>query len=312
MENKQNKKAIVLFSGGLDSRLTAKLLEDQGFEIHLAFIKLPFGGGCCNNLPCVMNFAQTNGFQLHIIDSTKDKNYSEYLNIIKNPKYGYGTSMNPCKDCKIFIFKKGKKLMEEINGDLLATGEVVNQRPMSQKRKILLLNDEMAGLKKKILRPLSAKILPETEYEKKGLINREKLMDIHGRQRQKQINLAEKYKIKYPNPAGGCLLCEKEYGKRLKTLLSYNKNPLFEETLFLKRGRMFKDKGFLFVGRSEEENLFIEKIAKKINWNIFKEESPGPTIIYNKKEDYNLAKKLRNVYSNKDLKLREEYSKYKI
>lgn len=312
-DNTSQKKAVVLFSGGLDSRLAAKMLEDQGFEIHLAFVKLPFGGGCCNNLPCVINFSQTSGYQLHIIDSTKGNRYLEYIQLVKHPKGGYGTAMNPCKDCKVFIFKRGAELAKELKADIIATGEVIDQRPMSQKKKTLLADDEMAGLSGKIIRPLSAKLLPETEYEKNGLIDRGKLLDIEGRQRKIQMALAEKYKIKYPTPAGGCLLCEKEYAKKLKTLLAYNNNPSFEETLFLKRGRMFKDNGLLFVGRNEEENTFIQEVSKKLNWNlIFEKDIPGPTIVYNKKEDEELAKNLREVYLGKDLAERAKFDKYKI
>lgn len=307
------KKAIVLFSGGLDSRLTAKLLEDQGFEIHLVFVKLPFGGGCCNDIPCVMNFAQVSGYHLHIIDATEGDNFEKYLELVKNPKCGRGSAMNPCKDCKVFIFKKGKELAEELGAEVIATGEVLGQRPLSQMKQALLFDEEMAGLKGKILRPLSANLLPETEYEKKGLVSREKLFGIQGRRRNEQMELAKKYKIKYPNPAGGCLLCEKEYGKKLKRLFEYKKDPSYEETLFLKRGRMFKAKGLLFVGRNHKDNVLIEQVAKKINWNILKDEKiPGPTIVYDKKEDKEFALKLREAYMDKDLEKRKEFDGWKI
>src|SRR3989339_505693 len=279
------KKAVVLFSGGLDSRLTAKLLEKQGFEIHLVFVKLPFGGGCCNDIPCIINFAQTQGYYLHIIDATKGQKFKEYLELTKNPKYGRGKALNPCKDCKIFIFKQAKKEAKKLKIEVIATGEVIGQRPMSQMKEILLFDEKKAGLQDKILRPLSAKLLPETEYEKNGLVNREKLLSLHGRQRIEQIELAKKYKIKYPTPAGGCLLCEKDYAKKVKCLFDY-KNPKYEETLFLKRGRMFKNNGLIFVGRDHKENIFIEEIAKKIKWNILvDEEISGPTVVYDQKRD---------------------------
>lgn len=307
-------KALILFSGGLDSRLAAKLIEEQGYEIHLCFVKLPFGGGCCNDTPCIINFAQTSGYQLHIIDSTKDELFLEYINIVQNPKYGVGKGMNPCKDCKIFIFEQGKKLAKDINAKIIATGEVLAQRPMSQTKSSMLLDDEKSGLKNKILRPLSAKLLPITEYEKGGLIDREKLLKIHGRQRQIQMELAEKYKIKYPSPAGGCLLCEKEYEKKLKALFKYTNNkPTHFQILFLKRGRMYKNNGLIFVGRDEKENLFLETLAKKSNWNILMDKKiPGPYIVYDRKEDEKLVKKLRNAFTSKDLKKRKEFEKFKI
>ena len=217
------KKVLVLFSGGLDSRLAAKIMEELGFEIHLGFVKLPFGGGCCNDLPCVINYSQTSGYHLHIIDSTKGKNFEDYLELIRHPKWGWGVAMNPCKDCKIFIFKEGKKLASKIGAEVIVTGEVLGQRPMSQTKNALLFDEEIAELTGKILRPLSAKLLPETDYEKNGLVDRKKLYAIVGRKREEQIKLAEKYKIKYPSPGGGCLLCERDYSRKLKCLFEYKK-----------------------------------------------------------------------------------------
>jgi len=306
-------KALVLFSGGLDSRLCAKILEEQEFEVHLCFVKLPFGGGCCNNFPCIINFSQTSGFQLHIIDATKGKLFNEYLELTKKPKHGVGASANPCKDCKIFIFKQGKKLAKKIDSQVIVTGEVLAQRPMSQMKSALMFNDERAGLKNKILRPLSAKLLPETIYEKKRIIDRKKLFEIHGRQRTKQIQLAKKYKIKHPDSGGGCLLCEKEYGRKLKFLFNYKEEILFEEILLLNKARMFKGKGLIFIGRNESENLFIEEISKKIKWNFFKREDiPGPTIVFDKKEDLNLIGNLWEAYSKGNLKERKNFEKFRV
>ncbi len=304
--------ALVLFSGGLDSRLAAKIMEEQGFTVHLAFVKLPFGVGCCNDIQCIFNFSQTQGYKLHIIDSTKEENFLEYVKLVREPKHGVGASMNPCKDCKIFIFKKGKKLAEEIGASVIVTGEVMGQRPMSQMKKTLLFDDEKAGLSGKILRPLSAKLLPETDYEKAGLVNREKLFEISGRRRENQIKLAEKYKIKYPEPGGGCLLCHKEYGRKLKTMFSYNDNLTYEEIILLK-ARMFKKDGLLFLGRNEEENILFEKAGKNLSWNIFKKENlPGPTVVYDKKEDREFAESLWKAYREKDLKAREKLDEFKI
>ncbi|MBT4376823.1 hypothetical protein HOD29_05615 [archaeon] len=302
-----NKKSLVLFSGGLDSRLAAKIMEEQGFEVHLCFVKLPFGGGCCNNLPCIFNFSQTSGFKLHIVDSTKGESMKEYVELVKSPKYGRGAAMNPCKDCKIFIFKEGKKLADEIGAEVIVTGEVLGQRPMSQMKKALLFDEEIAGLKGKILRPLSAKLLPITDYEKEGLVDREKFFEIHGRNRKKQMALAEEYKIKYPTPGGGCLLCEKDYSCRLKCLLSFNSSPSFEEILFLNNARMFKDKGLIFVGRNSAENDLIEKAGKELGWEILKdEEVPGPSIVFSSEEDCELAKKLMVAYRKDSLDKRKE------
>ena len=207
-------KALVMFSGGLDSRLAIKLLQDQGIDVEAIYIKLPFGQGCCTNFGCILNFTQLQGVKLHKIDASKGKLFKEYQKIIKAPKFKRGAGYNPCQDCKIFLFKQAKELAKKIKADIIATGEVLGQRPMSQMKQALLTDEQEAGLKNKILRPLSAQLLPETTYEKKGLVDRSKLLSLHGRQRKIQINLAKKYNIKYPGPAGGCILCEKLLKKR--------------------------------------------------------------------------------------------------
>ena len=307
------KKALVLFSGGLDSRVTAKLMEELGFEVELAFVRLPFGGGCCSDTNCIFNFSQTQGYKFHIIDATKKELFKEYLELVKNPKYGVGTAMNPCKDCKIFIFIQGKKLAKKINADIIVTGEVLGQRPMSQMKKALMFDEEKANMVGEILRPLSAKLLPETIYEKEGLVDREKLFAFHGRRREKQMQLAEKYNIKYPSPGGGCLLCEELYAKKLKALLKYKKDPSMEEIALLRNGRMFKDKGLIFVGKNQKDNDLLENTNKILNWNLFKKEGiPGPSILYDKKEDEQLVKQLWEAYAGKDLKEREKFDKFKI
>ena len=314
MEN-QNKKALILFSGGLDSRVAAKMMEEQGFEVHLAFVKLPFGGGCGTPMAGVLEFAESQNFKLHIIDATEGDKFLEYVNIIKNPKFGTGSGINPCKDCKIFIFIEGAKLAKELGAEVIVTGEVQGQRPMSQKKNTMLFDDEVAGLTGKILRPLSAKLLPETEYEKSGIVDREKLLDIEGRRREVQMKMADKYNIKYPGSGGGCVLCEKEYSKRLKALYEYrgDETPSYQEILFLKRGRMYKASGLLFVGRNYEENVLLEKIATDLKWNIDKNEvTPGPTVVYDKSEDSELAEELRIAFAQKDLAQRAKFNEYKI
>lgn len=314
-EQVKDKKALVLFSGGLDSRIAAKMMQDQGFEVHLAFVKLPFGGGCCNNFPCVINFAQTQGFHLHVIDATKEDNFLEYVELVKSPKYGRGAGMNPCKDCKVYIFKKGWELKEELGCDVMVTGEVCGQRPMSQKKNTLLFDDEKAGLTGKIVRPLSAQLLPETDPEKEGLVDRSKFLAIEGRRREVQMKMADEYKIKYPSPGGGCLLCENDYSKRLKLLYDYvgDRPPSYLEILFLKRGRMFKKDGLLFVGRNHEENVFIREVAKDLKWNIvFREDIPGPTVVYDKDSDSEFALKLYEAYRGKDLDERDKFDSFRV
>ena len=210
--------------------------------------------------------------------------------------------MNPCKDCKIFMFKQAKKLAKKINANIIATGEVLGQRPMSQLKQQLKIIEKQARLKNKILRPLSAKLLPETIYEKKGLIKREKLLDLQGRQRIIQMQLAKKYNIKYPTPGGGCLLCEKQYTPKLKDILK-NK-PLakitYQDIQILSIGRHFrskKTKAKIILGKDHQENKKLEFLNKTLKYNILIPTTPGPTVIFEKKQDLKTAEGLLQAYS---------------
>lgn len=293
-------KCLVMFSGGLDSRLVVKILQEQAIDVETIFVNLPFGGGCCNNTECIFNFVQMQGVKLHIIDCTKSPYFEEYLEIIKHPKHGRGVALNPCKDCKIFIFKKAKEVAEKINADFLATGEVLGERPFSQYKSSLLLIEKKADLEGKVLRPLSAKLLPITIPEKNNLVDREKLLGIQGRQRKKQIELAKKYNIKYPSPGGGCLLCEKYYCKKLSEFLKENKNFSYEELLLMRIGRHFKNKGKIILGKREKENNQIEEINKTLKWNIIiPDKIPGPTAIFENSEDKSFVEDLIKEYSKK-------------
>jgi tRNA U34 2-thiouridine synthase MnmA/TrmU len=310
-------KALVLFSGGLDSRLVVKMLQDQKIKVETIYFKLPFGGGCCNNFSCVFNFNQISGVKLNVIDCTKGKHFQDYLELVKNPKHGVGTAMNPCKDCKVFMFKYAKTFAKKIKADIIATGEVLSQRPMSQLKQALLFDEKKAGLTNQILRPLSAKILPKTIYEEKGLVNTSNFLGLQGRQRKVQIKLAEKYKIKYPMPGGGCLLCEKDYCKKLKDLLNSKelKNIVYEDILLLEGFRHFrskKTKKKIILGKNKEENDLLEVLNKKLKWNIIKAgKKKQPSALYNR-GDKKLAEDLIIAYASKDLKLRAKFDKIAI
>jgi len=317
---KQKSKALVLFSGGLDSRLVIKILQEQNIDVEAVYIKLPLGEGCCNNTSCIFNYSQVSGIKLHLIDATKPPLFQEYLEIVKHPKHGYGISMNPCKDCKVFILKKAKELAEKIKADFLATGEVLAQRPNSQYKSHLLLIEKKSDLKGKILRPLSAKLLPETEAEKKGLVDRNKFFAIEGRQRKKQIELAKKYNIKYPDPAGGCLLCEKEFCKKLKDLFSSKEknkqNIKYEDIQLLSLGRHFRSKQTndkIILGRNETQNQEIERLNKELNYNIIiPKDFPGPTIVFENIKDKKIAEQLLKAYSKKDKKQIKKFQSMRI
>ena len=247
------KKALVLYSGGLDSRLVVRMMQDQDFQVTALYFALPFGCGCCN-LSCNFKFTQNEEVKMEIFNVNKEPLLGEYLDLLKNPQFGTGSGINPCKDCKVFMFKKAKEYADEHGIEVIATGEVLGQRPMSQIPSAMKTIDEALGFE--VLRPLCAKVLKETEVEKKGLVDREKLLGIRGRGRKEQMALTEKYKIKYPTPGGGCFLCEKEPGKRLAHLLKYD--LITEKSLPLTMiGRHFYMNNIWFVSLSCVKFEFI-------------------------------------------------------
>jgi predicted subunit of tRNA(5-methylaminomethyl-2-thiouridylate) methyltransferase len=256
-----NKKCIVMFSGGLDSRLAVKIMQKQKFKITAVFFKLPFTCKCKQNEKEIKDFSKKHKFKLKIFDCTRGKLLQEYLKIIKEAKYGRGAGVNPCIDCKIFMFKKTKQFADKEKINLIVSGEVLGERPMSQTRRALNLIEEKSGLKGRILRPL-------TDIHK-----------IEGRKREKQISLAEEFKISYPSPAGGCLLCEKELKNRFKTLLERKLSS--EEVELTKIGRHFIiNKKWVVLGRNEKENKVIEAVGKKMkNSDLIIPRFLGPSAI---------------------------------
>jgi tRNA U34 2-thiouridine synthase MnmA/TrmU len=188
----------------------------------------------------------------------------EFLDIVAAPPHGYGSQMNPCLDCRILMFKKAKEIAEEIRADFLVTGEVLDERPFSQRRKAMLLIEREAGLEGKILRPLSAKLLPETEAEKSGLVDRSKLLAIRGRRRLPQMEMAEKLGLKrYPNPSGGCLLTDPEFARRVREHLQHEGSLTLRDVALLKVGRHFRvDGAKIIVGRNKAENDRLRSLAE--------------------------------------------------
>ncbi len=276
-------RCYVMFSGGLDSRLALKIMQDQSenkFHIIAITFKFAFGSGCCQS-DCSFNFTQVQSIEHKIINCTEGKLFKKYLKIIKKPKFGHGSGINPCIDCRIFILNETKKLLKK--GDFIVTGEVLNERPMSQYRKAMLTIDKETKLEGKILRPLSAKLLEITEPEKQGLIDREKLFNISGRSRKPQIALANHYKITYPHPAGGCLLCEQVFKERLKDFFTRKqvKDITLTDIQLLRIGRHFMFPDYkIIVGRNHKENLLLENLKDKNSEKIFTLTSlPGPSVL---------------------------------
>ncbi len=311
MKDNKNKKCLIMFSGGLDSRLALKIMQEQGFETTVLFFKLPFGTGCCNE-NCSFNFSQMQGIKLNVIDCTKGELLQEYLSVIRKAEHGRGAGINPCIDCRIFMFKKAKEFADKQGINLIISGEVLGERPMSQMKKSMDKVEEKSGLKERLLRPLSAKLFPETPADKRGIVNREKLYDIHGRKRDRQIALAKKFKISYPAPAGGCLLCEKELKNRLKKLLDRGLNG--DEINLVGIGRHFWiNKCWVVLGRNEKENKIIESIksGEKIIPDYI-----GPSAIMLDKNNKKLKDNVRlliKTYSKKGLfEDRKKFDKWRL
>lgn len=246
-------KALLLFSGGLDSLLAARILQSQGVEVEALIFVSPF----FKNERAIKR-AKEEGIPFRIVDFTQT-----IFELLKNPPHGFGKGMNPCIDCKINMLKKALPLLKETGADFIATGEVLGQRPMTQNRRTLLLIEKEAGAQGKVVRPLSAKLLPKTEAEKKGFIERKKLYAIAGRGRKKQFELAEKFGIKnIPSPAGGCLLTDPIFSKRLKDLMEHEGLSIWGVEL-LKAGRHFRtpEGERVVVSRKPSEREVLEKLA---------------------------------------------------
>jgi tRNA-specific 2-thiouridylase len=255
---KMKRKAVGLLSGGLDSSLALKIILDLGFEVVALNLKTPFclcdSNGKCHSQEIADKF----GVPVKRVFGGED-----YLEIVKNPKHGYGKNMNPCLDCRIYLFSKAKKLMEEIGADFVFTGEVLGQRPMSQRKDAMNLIEREAGMKGRILRPLSAKLLSPTIPEKEGMVNREKLLEIQGRSRKRQLSLAREFSIEeYSCPAGGCLLTDANFSRKINESFKHNENSL-RHMYLLKIGRHFRlpNSNKLIVGRDQEENELLMQLA---------------------------------------------------
>jgi len=247
-------KAISLLSGGLDSILATELIRRQGIEVIAFNVKTPFGIPKKDGTSEAAQAAEQLKVPLKVVAVDYD-----YLRMLRKPKHGYGKNLNPCVDCKIFILKQAKKYAREIGAEFLFTGEVLGERPMSQHGPALKTIAEEAGLKGKLLRPLSAKLLAETVAEKKGLVDRSRLLSIQGRSRKPQFELAKEYGITlYPSPAGGCLLTCEEYAKKLRDLFENKKRVSMADVTLLRVGRHFRiGKNKFIVGRNETENKFL-------------------------------------------------------
>jgi len=273
-------KVVALVSGGLDSTLAAKLIQGQGLEVIVLNFKTPFclcdkksTSGCGNE---AVKIASELGLELRIINVTDD-----FFKILKKPKHGYGSNMNPCIDCRILMFSKAKELMRECGAKFIITGEVLGQRPMSQHKQALNLIEREAGLEGLVLRPLSAKLLAKTIPEKQGWVSTDKMLNFSGRTRRPQIELAGNLGIKdYPCSAGGCLLTDPQFANRTKDLLKYAELNLNNIEL-LKIGRHFRltPDAKLIVGRNELENERILNLTQENDYLFMPAQLIGPNVL---------------------------------
>jgi len=262
-------KAISVFSGGLDSILAAEVIRRIGIDVQAVFFETPFFTSAK-----AKETADAVNLPIKIVDIT-----DRHLDVVKNPPHGYGGNMNPCIDCHALMFRIAGEMLKQEGADFIITGEVLGQRPMSQNRGALSIVDKESGMEGLLLRPLSGKHLPMTFPEEKGWIRREDLLDFSGRSRKPQMELAKRLNItKFPSPAGGCLLTEEVFSRRLRDLMA--SDPLFEirEIELLKLGRHFRigPRTKLIIGRKEDENDAIASLAKADDLQMTTPSVPGP------------------------------------
>ena len=285
----QKIRAIALLSGGLDSMLAIKVIQEQGIEVEALNYVTAFCR-CTSNDSCKLEALKASeqlGVKIRVVNNSR-----EFLEVVKAPKHGYGSNMNPCIDCRIQMFKDAAEYMRKSGAKFLITGEVLGQRPMSQRREAMRLIDRETGLAGLILRPLSARFLEPTIPEKEGWVDREKLPAIKGRSRKQQFQLADLLQIKdYPCPAGGCLLTDPEFAHRLRELMDHSELTLNEVHL-LKVGRHFRidPKTKAIVGRNEKDNEKLFTLSHDDDLLLDVPDVPGPlTLLRGNGSDENVS-----------------------
>ena len=269
---KKNVRALGLCSGGLDSQLAVCVLREQGIEVEIIVFDSPF----YNPAPAI-KAAEQLGVRLHVIDFTK-----EITGLVNDPPHGFGSCMNPCIDCHALMFKRAGEMMLEQGFDFIFTGEVLNQRPMSQNRRSLGIVAKDSSFGDLVLRPLSAQLLEPTKPEREGWVDREQLLDLSGRSRKPQFALAEKYGVKeYPSPAGGCRLTEPQFSERLADLKKHEGLDDSRDLELLRYGRHFRlESGIkLILGRYASDNAAIEELINDGDLVLIPADLPGPTAV---------------------------------
>lgn len=271
-------KVVSLFSGGLDSSLAILLMLRQNIEVHAVMFLTHFGCDIADRSSCSHDpypMAERFGFNVRVCHLGE-----KFVEIVKKPRFGHGRNLNPCVDCRILMLNEAKYVMEQLGAEAIVTGEVLGQRPMSQMKNNLRLIERMTGLRGRLLRPLSARLLDPTIPELQGKIDRDRLESISGRSRKRQMELAEEFGLEdYPTPASGCLLTDPNYTRRLRDLLEHSPVIDFDALNLLKAGRHFRfsPDAKIIVGRNEEDNNRIEQHKGK-NDIVFEAKETGSPI----------------------------------
>jgi len=273
--------------------LAVKIVREQGIEVQGVAFETPFFSA-----DRALEACKAISLPLTVVDITR-----EHLVMLRAPRYGYGRNMNPCIDCHILMLKKAGEKMESENADFIFTGEVLGQRPMSQGKQSLHVVAKRSGYQEYIVRPLSAGLLPATKPEIEGKIDRRRLLDIQGRGRKRQIELADRYQLTcYSKPAGGCLLTDPGFAKRLRDLFAHDSGLEIRDMELLKVGRHLRlnDKTKIIVGRKKMENMAIRNLSQDRDTVIEVRDFPGPTVLVPygcKDEDLQLAAGICVLYS---------------
>ena len=288
-------KGLSLMSGGLDSQLAIRVLQRAGAEVEAICFSTPFF-----DISGARKAADALGVKLRIVDFTDDE-----ISLVENPPHGFGGAMNPCIDCHALMIRRAGELMASLGYDFVATGEVQGQRPMSQNRQSLGIVEKCSTMKGRLIRPLSAKLLEPTIPETEGKIDRERLLDISGRGRERQIALAAEFGIvDYPSPAGGCKLTEEGFCRKLKDLKDHEGlgNRLLVELLTTGRRFRLPDGSSVILGRDHVENARLTSLVSRLPSSVLLKDdaAPGPTALVpeaKSETDLDLARQIVRAWS---------------